>query len=98
MISAARACLGPAALSSAYTRILVSRLNGSALMDRVAIKRTCRERPAGGHPRPRARQRRFLLRGQAAGRALDRDDTRHGRAVARDGERRTALDLADDAG
>jgi hypothetical protein len=63
-------------------------------MDRVAVERTRRDRPAGGHPRPR----RFLLRGQASVRALDRDDTRDGRAVARDGERRTALDLADDAG
>jgi len=40
-------------------------------MDRVAVERTCREGPTGGHPRPRARQSRFLLRGQAAGRAQE---------------------------
>src|SRR5580658_1931181 len=77
--------------------MLVSRLKVSALMDRVAVERTRRERPAGGHSRPRAGQSRFLLRGQAAGGALDRDDARDGRAIARNRERRTPFDVADDA-
>src|SRR5665213_757666 len=77
--------------------MLVSRLNRSALMKRVAVEPSKAKWPAGQGPRARSRAGGLLFGSEAAHGGVDRHKPRDGGAIARDRDRRAGFDLADEA-
>src|SRR5258707_5295685 len=94
----ARRCFAPAALSTLYTRMLVSSVKRSlpSLMERRAIEAARPQWPALFHSGARPCPRRFLVRPQHAPPA-DRHESRDGLPVARDHVFLAGLDVTDTA-